>query len=515
MLKSQALPLKLTAFILIMVILSYSATIAFKSKEKERSLKGNFLWHWHRRANLSKKSIKKIIQWDIKGIFFHIGEFTYYKDRPQFNGFKFQLDTFERLNELNGLQIHLVFTFSGSSKFPFIKYFNNHTESAISFILEVIDSYLNICRAKGLEVSGIQLDMEYRVQFEKYKRLIDTVAEKFGNNYLISITPRANWYRRKEFTALIEKTDFIVPMFYDYAIGKKAKSLMKVTDSDWIKSSLKKYKLLNKPFYAGIPTYSYSKIYDEKGNMIESWAKLSVEKLSENPDFKLVKSKYYKGDNIYVFKALRATKLVNYRLKKGAVVRFNIVTPKAVNNYIEIINEVDPDNLLGIAFFRYGYPREDLVINEEGMDQVFNCDKSGSCIPEVDVLIDKEEYNQLSNGGEVKLNLVLINAGNQDSYTSDSANELTLKVENGKITNFNQGDFGSVKKSENLLVLSEKHLSKNEAVYSGLVRVNVETVPLILKIQASSIQLNGKKQLQSEEKLIKIFPQRLKFGKAR
>lgn len=474
-------------------------------KAKEPLAKGNFFWHWHRKTCLNSKNVKKILQWKSKGIFFHMGLFDYYRDEPQFNGFVIQSDTFRRLRDLNLMQIHLVYTFSGTKKSAFIKYFHEETEKAICFILERIESDLNVVQGKGLNISGIQLDMETNVQFDKYKKLIDSVVRRYGEEYLISITPQVYWYKRKGFKRLIENVDFIVPMMYDYAIGKNVKSLMKVSDSTWIKSVLRKYKSVKKPFYAGIPTYSYCKIYNKRGKRTESWAKLSVEEVSENKDFKLIKAKRKKGQNTYVFRALRRTKLYNYQFDRGWTVKFNLITPEAVRNYVKAVNKVNPENLLGVAFFRYGYFKENLVLNEQEIDQVLGHSKTQGCRPKGEILINRKKYLQLAVGEEVKLNLVLMNEGDQSSYVARTANQFHFEVENGEIIKYDGGGFDSIKEKENKLIFSEEQLSKNEAVYSGLIKIEVTSLPLILKFSTKSMQLNRKVWFRSEKKVIELF----------
>jgi hypothetical protein len=485
---------------------------------KKRPVRGDFFWHWHRKTHLDKAGISKIIGWNFKGIFLQAGEFSYYNNSPQFNGLVFQADTFERLSALNDLQLHLVYTFSAASKFNFVKYFNNDTNTAINYILRTIDSDLNIFKCRKLKVDGIQLDMEGRqLNISKYKKLIDAVAKKFGKKHLISITPEVSLSLLKRFSILIKNVDFFVPMIYDYAVGKNVNHPLKVTDTRWINSTVKKYRNLHKPFYAGIPSYSYSKIYDEKGNLVDPWAGVSLEGLSENPDFKLIKSrrntfgkaKKYNGDNIYLFKALRDTELANYDLKKGAAVKFDMLTPQGVKEYISTVKKIKQKNLLGVAVFRYGYKWNRLIVGEDDMGKIYGKTPSKT-YPAPEILFDEKKNKGLTKGGYIKINLVLTNRGNQESYTSKSANSLYLEVKNGKIIKFSRGGFDSAVKNINSLTLNERHLAKNEAVYSGTIQIRADKLPLILHVRANSVQIDGKSQIQSKRKLMSISSRKVK-----
>ena len=493
-------------FLLCSLLLLCLVRVNHKAKAKEPLEKGNFFWHWHRKTCLTGKNVKKILQLNIKGIFFHMGEFDYYRDKPRFKSFEFQADTFKELKDLNLIQVHLVYTFSGTPTKAFVKYFDDNTEEAICFIIEEIESNLNVFQGKGLKISGIQLDMETNLKLGNYTRLINTVAKRFGRDYLISITPRVYWYKKKGFGDLIKNVDFIVPMIYDYAIGKRAKSLMKVTDIKWIKKVLKKYKGIKKPFYAGLPTYSYCKIYNKEGKRVESWAILSVKEVSEKEAFRLVKTKKGKGQNTYIFKALYSTKLSGYTFSPGWTVKFNILTLDLVKKYVNLVNTMEGHNLLGVAFFRYGYFKEDLVLNEIEIAQALGQKEIKGCIPKGEIILNREEYKQLAIGEEVKINLLLINDGDQDSYVGRGANQLWFEVENGEIINYDIGRFDSVEKKKNKLILKEKHLSVNEAVYSGLIKIEVTAIPLILRISTKSLQLNKKGWGQRGKEEIKLFP---------
>lgn len=505
-----------------LIIISVLLMFTVCSKKDEVSKKpelvhGNFIWHWHKHTYFNKKDIKQLKDLGIKGMFFDMGNFSYYKEAPQFDFLNFNTGTFRRLKALNLLQTHLVFTFSNSTRFPFVEYFNSNNKKAVSFVINEIESCLNIFQCMGVEISGIQLDMEGKVSFKKYKRLIDTIADKFGEEYLLSICTQVYWQKRKDFRALIENTDFIVPMIYDYAIGKRANHLMKVTNSKWIEKIVKEYGDTNKPFYAGIPSYSYSKIYDYKGKRVDLWAKLSPEEISENPDLKLTKSKAvwskeskkYLGDNDYVFMAIRDTELANYELKKGAGVKFNMLNPEAVQNYILTVEKVSPPNMMGISIFRFGYRWEDLIVNIEGIKEAFNLKRPRGCLPEIDVLIDRSRYTENSKGSTVSLNFVLRNSGDKSSFLSESANKLRVSITGGDILSCNRGGFDTAERNCDIIFYRETHLEANEEVYSGLLTVRIELFPLLLEASSSSLQQDGKTEYMSDSIIIEIYPDKV------
>ncbi|MBN1622418.1 MAG: hypothetical protein JW871_07505 [Endomicrobiales bacterium] len=514
---------KTYVFLLVLIIGILFSLLSCTSHKivKPQIIKSHFIWHWHDNTYLEEHDAKQLKNYNIKGVFFQIGNFSYYKNKMQFDGFNFKTDTFQRLRNLNEFQTHLVFTFANEGRFPFVRHFNHNTDDAIDFIVRKIESQLNICRHENLEIKGIQLDMEGRLNFSKYKKLIDRIINKFGEKYLVSICVQSYWIKQNGFSSLIEDVDFIVPMLYDYQVGFTKEESMKVTNISWINRMIDKYKKVNKPFYVGIPAYSYSKIYDHNGKKVEMWAGLSVEDLSENPDFRLVKtkanrskkSKHYKGDNDYVFKAIRDTSLINYKLKKGAVVKFNILTVDALKNYIKVVNENKTENLLGISIFRFGYPWEDLIISNGELGETLGLKKTDGSIPKIEVLIDYDNYSKIYDSDYVNLNIKLQNIGCKGSFLSKRANRVNLEVEHGWITDYDRGGFDNVRRIKNTLIFEEYHLEKSEVLYSGIIRIlnRVKTPPLVIKVNASSLQLNGKTELNSNTIIVKIDEKDIKI----
>jgi hypothetical protein len=504
--------MKKYVFMLSIVSVFFLISCEKQKKGKPEILKGNFMWHWHLDSFLDSKKIDEIKNMKMKGIFLHFGNFTYYENRMQFDGFNYQSDTFKRIKKLNDMQTHLVFTFANDSRFPFVRHFYKDTARAVKFIIDEIDSCLHTCRMEGLSVSGIQLDMEGRLNFAKYKVLVDELEKRYGRDYLISVCIQVFWKNRKGFKELIDKADFIIPMFYDYQIGWTSSDLMRVTNLPWMERLAKVFSGLGKPFYAGIPSYSYSKIYDHRGKRVEMWAGLDVEEMSENPDFKLARSranktgdkKVYSGDNDYVFRALRDTKLKNYKLKKGSRVKINLLTHTAVEKYLDAIKQLHPDNLLGFALFRYGYAWEDLVVNPKGIKDALEIEKVKGSVPELKVLVDRNIFVNNKAGDIVEFNFKLRNIGDSNSFVSEYANKLQVFVENAQILDASRGGFDSIETNGKNIRFAERHLEKNECIYTGLIKVKISALPVKIYAFSSSLQLDNRKELMSNEVNMKI-----------
>jgi len=502
-------------FLLAILILSCLTPPAAVCAGKPALAEGDFIWHWHKQSHPGKDEILKLSELGFSGIFMHAGTFSFYGNKPRYDGFNYKSGTFEDLKAVNSMQFHLVYTFSGSPDFNFMAYFNGNTGEAVEFILQKIESDLRVYGHYGINVSGIQFDMEGRqLRPSSYKKLIDAAAGRFGNDRLISITPQVYLSVSRGFSRLVENADFFVPMLYDYATGKTSRHRLKVTDINWIRYTAKKYRETGKPFYLGIPSYGYSKLYDEKGRLLDAWPKLSVEKLSENPDFRLVKSrkniidgtKKTNYDNVYFFRAVRDTTLSNYRLRKGASVKFDVMTPESVMEYLKAAKSTRGKYFLGTALFRYGYSDEELMMNTDQLGGIYGKQALPETLPETDIIYAGGQT--LSEGDIIGVNLLLKNTGGQASFTSDDANRLYLELENGGIPGADRGGFDIMENRINTLTAFEKHLHKNEAVISGTVRIRITGFPLKLTLRAVSRQLDGKTLRESGKKTLSVFPER-------
>jgi len=485
--------------------------------------KGNFIWHWHLSNAPHRDVYQEAEDLEIKGIFLHFGEFFYCDGNRQFQPLQFYTDSFENLRGNKNLELHLTFTFSANSRSTFLKYFDNHTEDAISYTVDTIDSILNIFNCKKIRVDGIQLDMEGKIDLSKYKSLIDSVGERFGEDYLISIAIPTYWHRKKEFISLIKSADFIIPMLYDYAKDKYVSGMVRVTDTKWIEDWIAKTDKLEIPFYAGIPTYSYSVIYNEEGKRSVSWAKSSPEELSQNPDFELIKSKRanvrgtnkYNGDNIYIFKAKRNTYLENYPLKKGSKVKIDFVTPYGIAKYIEASKKSKAENLLGVAFFRYGYSHEELVGGYREISRAIEKGNMPAPRPEVEILFDSQRHIPMHIDDVIKIGVILKNTGESPSFCTSTNNKVILEIANGNPVKFYRGGFEEIESEERKITLKEYLLSNEELIMSGGIYIKVEELPLVLNCHAEIVDIDGKNEIRSRTQILIISEDGIETRSAR
>lgn len=481
--------------------------VSFSVFAKEEVLFSNSIFHWHSSSRFSKENLEKLEEMEYKVIFLKAGEF-YWESQSStkyFKGFEMTNDFVALKPELSNFQIHLVFLFEGWSKNSFHSaYFLPNYKTATEYVIEMIENQLKIFTYFEIPVAGIQLDVEGAdVNFNKYEYLLDKVKKKFGKEYLISITPMVGWAGKKDFNKLLKYTDFIVPMIYDYQNADKYGGSTRITDAGWIVETIRKYKDLKEPFYAAVPTYSYRQYYSSYGKRRTTWGWITPSEVSEGETFKLVKSSKnqtkidgtssYNGDNIYEFEVLKDTSIGRYHLKKGSHIVFNVITPQGLKTYLDIVKkENDNKYLLGPALFRFASDQEKNIININNIYAIYK----GVPVkpdPKIDIIMVKRDKKNIT------LNIILRNEGNSQSYISDNANEILLKIYNAKVVSAEKNNFDKIQFfSQNwkedkyeFVDLIEEHVDEGEIIISGPITLEIESLPIKILYHAWSKGMDG------------------------
>ncbi|MCK5685072.1 glycoside hydrolase family 18 protein, partial [bacterium] len=245
------------------------------------------IWYWNGSDSLNDRNHLRLKKIGIKKIFLKAGHFWFYNDQFGINSFKYP----EPAGLLKKFDIHLVYTFAQSGKDNFYKQMIKEPKKAVKYIIDTVEWQIAVFNNVQHPVKGLQFDLEGHVDLELYARLLKAVKKKFPSLDL-SIAVQPFWQKKKGFKKLLNTVDFHCLMLYDFHKAKKQGNISKIADIDWILKEISKFNLLKKPFYAGLPTYSYSMLYNKKGKLIKNWAPFRLEGLSENKYFKYKSTKY-------------------------------------------------------------------------------------------------------------------------------------------------------------------------------------------------------------------------------
>lgn len=330
-----------------------------------------YIWHWHLNYGFDHNSLKVLKSIPIKGLFLHSGKFSRIGEFPSFGGINKRSNFIKDIQSLENYfeEIHLCYTFGNTGTNQFVKkYLNTQPDLAIKYIVSKISNNFDFYRSINKKVVGVQIDLEGSgIDFDIYTKLIKRIKTEINPKF-ISITPMSSWVKKIKFKALVKECDFVVPMLYDYFRGKTPQQKLKVTDYHWLKSMVKKYASLDTKVIHGLPTYSYSILYDHKGKMRIPWAVYNPNSITENKRFKLESSSYSVSnkqamfDRVLSYKSVGSFSFKSQAFKKDSIMKYNFVSASALSQYIEAIQSSMDGKESNIAFFRYGKPSEELVL---------------------------------------------------------------------------------------------------------------------------------------------------------
>lgn len=299
----------------------------------------------------------------------------------------FAREYFEALRAA-GIETHLSYSFSAE----FRARFDKGGESAMAGPASpgqgqgkcstafIVDSIGRNMAAVADLVDGVQLDMEGLKDLDPYTSLIRAVRnDSRTSGKFVSICPQIGWkWKFGAFRRLAEECDFMAIMIYDQRWGPKVSSFLKilgelkVTSPEWIGDTVRKFDGYGVPFFAGIPSYDYIKVYDTKGSARDHWSLGSavreenaafLESLANDDNFEtLDNGSPFKGDHdlCYLFRALADTTVKGpagpFSLRAGESIKADLVTPAAVRGYgaAAAAGGAKCANYIGFSIFKLG-----------------------------------------------------------------------------------------------------------------------------------------------------------------
>jgi len=415
----------------------------------------HYVWHWHLKLEMDQKSAQALQKIPIKGVFLRVGHFRFVDQAPLVRGLKKRKGFFDRLSHFRNFEeVHLAYSFSNARVDRFVRdYLNEKPEEAINFISRQIAQDLAFYGTQLSNVKGVQIDLEGAgVDFTIFENLMRRLKRDFPE-LILSITPMSSWYKKKEFEKVLNYTDLLVPMLYDYHRGKKSDGPLKVTDVEWLEKAIPRWDKLGKKWLIGTPTYSYCVFYNEEKKMKVPWALVAPDTASENRAFHPVKLDFNKGSRT---KTMTRDRVLEYELKadmtfsnmtfrKGSKLKYNFLSVTALEEILTRIKSIPVKNAVGIAYFRFGVLGEKLVLDAFRLKKAIQSNFQFPVNLEVKALrVNKDS----------KLYLSLTNQSLPSYFGADG---LTLKMQNCRILG-GLGDFDRREKQ----VLIENYFAQNE-----------------------------------------------------
>ena len=431
-----------------------------------------YIWHWHMQHEFDKSSLEVLESIPIKGVFYRTGHFSFPNQKPHFSTLNKTTSFIESFRNLDSFdEIHLAYSFGNSALDPFVKeYLNKNKVKAVEWMGEVIKNDFSLYSSLNTRVLGIQIDLEgSQIDFDIYRQLLDKIKSLLPGVRL-SITPMSSWVKRKEFKKVADAVDMVVPMLYDFKRSSLADHDLKVTDYHWLQEMVKLYDDLGKPVIYGLPTYSYSIVYDQKGKMEIPWALISPDAATENlrlsrgnMTYNLSKGKRETTrtrDRVLTFEVTEKLRLSNQTFAKGSKVKYNFLSPSAVAQFLEAVENTRSTWGRGVAFFRFGIPGEALVLDAWRLkDATTNSFGSKAKI--------KIDYIK-STGSEFFL--AFTNLG-RSTYFGKTGLKIVLPQGLEVVTSSN-GDFERIFMKDGSFTLEEDYFQRREMLITPLLKLS-------------------------------------------
>lgn len=316
------------------------------------------IYRWHLGPSLDPRELQILSSKGVRELFIRVAELR--SDTGDGRFLRISPDLRKAIKG-SGMEVHIVIGFSDS--FPRS---GMDPEILGDSMVRTISHYRKAFESMNIKVKGVQVDMEGReVDLVDYIEVLDKIRSSVCGCE-ISITIPYYWMEDPLLKPLVKKVDFLVPMMYDYMVGRTLSEPFMVADPGWIKGFTRRVAKLGKPFYSAISTYSYSSLYDPSGRLSIQWTRISPRDLIRTGAFKEIE-----GDGRdRRFLATSGVKLKGINISRGSVIRFDMTDGRRLKEYISEAKRAGGKLLRGLVFFRLASKGEELVMDAEEIAEV-------------------------------------------------------------------------------------------------------------------------------------------------
>ena len=429
-------------------------------------MKGDCVWYENRsdQDNLPPDLAPRLARHGMDGVFVRQGQFHAAGD---FTDFGLTQSDYEALA---GFDVQITYGFDSA----FVHDYLLHPMACASEVVAGIQASLP---AAGF--SGIQLNME-GVTPTEYAVLLEAMQAAFPQKLIGTTVQWDGQHEQADYVAMLGQVDYVVPMLYD----RLTPGDFEVVDPSWIGQAVEALEADGKPFYAGIPSFGYVKIYDGSGGLLVDWADaITLEDLTSCESVTLEDTYLntnsvtgdpldYSGDNVYVFRANETTHLRTWDIPENGYIRVVDVTPRAVQRYVDAAYVEAGVACQGVAVYHFRSTEED----------EFGVAFGGAAYPHANAAASVSP--PAADPGSMTYTFSLANSGNERSFVNYASAGLSIDIRNASVsgTLIQKGDFDEVQywrvsgadvirvadvAEADFVELMEGFLDEGEAVTSG------------------------------------------------
>lgn len=449
-------------------------------------------WHWHSPFNLSAEQVADLKALKVSELFVRAATFS--NDGEMLVPILAQ--RFEKTEE--PFKVHLVYNMDAGA----LKHFELFEVKAMAKV--VSDRFKqDSSRAsnQGLNIQGLQLDFDVPTRLlPRYADLLREVKTTLEKDQKLSITSLPTWFTSKEFSKVVDQTDFYAPQFYDTEMPGKLTDTVPILDRRLLDRSLEAAAKLGKSYYAGISSFGRALLYDPVGNLQGTYMGLSPDQALRHPVFELENDSSNPVERVLTFVAVKDGPSGQ---GKGWHLVFRIPKPSAIGEALSEIQQRGGSHCLGTAVFRVPEPDETMVLP---LSAIIAQVQGDSVKPELKVSLstsespwERIETGQSSNE-EKRIHLTVENVGIEPLNIGKDCLNVQLSFEPGSLIELVKGSFDkaiptrdglpSSLKSANQMTITRLSLRAGEKASIGPILVKPGT---LLNWEWSAVTLSGGK----------------------
>lgn len=466
--------------IISMCLLSVSLLILFILKPNIHRKPSISFWIWHSNASINSEQQKTLKKLKVKTLYLKAGEFEIKNDKAIF--FNHQLNI--RKRDFIKYKITLVYTFGSQFRKEFTILNNLRIQE---FIKNTIIKNINQFVKDNILVQGIQIDFDGpESKVKEYLGLIKYLKHNIQEDYELSCTVLFSWIKNQNFIKLIHSVDYYVPMLYFYESHDNINTFKPLIEYNKFKLMLNTFKLFQKKYYLGLPTFGNCYIYNPDQQIKYLDNQIKIDYLLENNFQYILNIKTYpynkniNYENIYHFNLLSPLYLKNYIIPAGWHIIFDTITIQGLKKYYSNVTKHSDKNLKGVILFRFPKQQDNLVLSLKSIEKSIikpelNWQKNINI--EIKILEDTKEY--------IIFKIILKNQSETSSILDKENQFIQFRIQEASIESIDMGEFdrlsygvgkndaiqlSSIKRAS-VIRLYEYYLNNNETVETGRIKL--------------------------------------------
>jgi hypothetical protein len=222
------------------------------------------------------------------------------------------------------------------------------------------------CTRDGGEIEGLQLDLDIPTRLlPRYETMLARLHARLSAEARLSITGLPTWMESSDLRRVLMAVDFWIPQAYGARIAERADECVPIASIGQVIATAVGARSLGRPFYIGLPAYSYTALYSVAGNLIGLRGDIAPEDIAASNDFELIhRNAVTLGSELqcdaalcsggwkYDFRARADTVIGGLTVHSGETLVLSTMTSAGLRACARAVRERAGSKLLGLCLFR-------------------------------------------------------------------------------------------------------------------------------------------------------------------